>query len=78
MRALSEPGRAQPFACVPSQARTSDTHSQLSTQRLTVRGDLDRAYLALRVLSQEREKLDQVASAVANASPDATPVRAKL
>ncbi|KWU41268.1 sterol-binding-like protein, partial [Rhodotorula sp. JG-1b] len=49
-----------------------------AAKRLTVRGDLDRAYLALRVLSQEREKLDQVASAVANASPDATPARAKL
>lgn len=53
---------------------TSDSH----TQRLTIRGDLDRAYLALRVLSQEREKLDQVASAVANASPEADTARAKL
>lgn len=49
-----------------------------NTQRLAVRGDLDRAYLALRVLSQEREKLDQVASAVVNASPDASTTRAKL
>ncbi|POY73137.1 hypothetical protein BMF94_3830 [Rhodotorula taiwanensis] len=32
-----------------------------AAKRLRVRGDLDRAYLALRVLSQEREKLEKLA-----------------
>ncbi|GAA5881419.1 hypothetical protein JCM3774_004370 [Rhodotorula dairenensis] len=50
-----------------------------AAKRLTIRGDLDRAYLALAVLSQEREKLDQVAAA-ASASPPlaAAKLRAKL
>ncbi|GAA5982428.1 hypothetical protein JCM10908_006642 [Rhodotorula pacifica] len=54
-----------------------------AAKRLTVRGDLDRAYLALRVLSQEREKLEQVAidtavaAAAAGSSTSSAP-RAKL
>lgn len=49
-----------------------------AAKRLAVRGDLDRAYLALRVLSQEREKLEQVTSAAAKASPDVGTACAKL
>lgn len=44
---LAHPDRPLFFLCLPPR-----------TQRLRIRGDLDRAWLALRVLSQEREKLE--------------------